>query len=95
MRLLISQAQLALLDGRQQVYRQSLTNAADWVEEYFPQSSAVNAAMLQSLTRLSKLTISSEYPDVSDSLLAITAFIKQQHRMSAGAGSSAADDATQ
>lgn len=92
LRLLINQAQLALLDGRQQVYSQSLASAADWVEEFFPQSNAANAAMFESLQRLGGLQISSEYPDVSDSLLSITAFIREQHRMAAGESGQAAPE---
>lgn len=84
LRLLISQAQLSLLDGRQATYQSSLQSAASWVQEFFPQEYASNEAMFSALQRLSSNKVSSEYPDVSGSLLAIKAFIAAQHKLAAG-----------
>ncbi|MGB5323912.1 MAG: uroporphyrinogen-III C-methyltransferase, partial [Pseudomonadales bacterium] len=81
LRLLINQAQLALLDGRQAPYRESLANAVGWLEDYFPMQEAANRAVTATLAELSGLAISAEYPDVSASLLAIKAFIAEQHRL--------------
>ena len=84
LKLLLSQAQLALLDGRQYAYSDSLTTAVSWLEDYFPLQESANQTVLEALQRLSKLTITSEYPDVSDSLIAIKAVIAEQHRISQG-----------
>lgn len=84
LRLLLNQAQLALLDGRQQPYRESLSIAVGWLRDYFPQSEEANRQMLAAIERLADIPVSSDYPDVSASLMAIKAFIAEQHRISAG-----------
>lgn len=84
LRLLISQAQLALLDGRQHVFSEALVGAVGWLEDYFPQEESANQEMVSALKRLSKVVVTTEYPDVSNSLIAIKAFIAEQHRVSQG-----------
>ena len=84
LRLLISQAQLALLDGRQTAYADSLSNASQWLNDYFPVDEAVIQAVIAELEQLQSLQVEVELPDVSNSLLAIKAFIADQHRISNG-----------
>jgi uroporphyrin-3 C-methyltransferase len=84
LRLLISQAQLALLDGRQTAYADSLSNASQWLDDYFPVDEAVIQAVIAELEQLQSLQVEVELPDVSNSLLAIKAFIADQHRISNG-----------
>jgi len=79
LRLLLAQAQLALLDGRQEIYRQSLDNAAVWLQDYFPQQESAVQHVVTEIGRLSALQVTSNYPDVSASLLAVKSFIAAQH----------------
>lgn len=94
LRLLINQAQLALLDGRQAAYSESLANAEQWLQDYFPTEESAVTAVISELQQLQKLQIEVELPDVSNSLIAIKAFIADQHRISNGdvKDSSSADD---
>ncbi|MBT8139603.1 MAG: uroporphyrinogen-III C-methyltransferase [Gammaproteobacteria bacterium] len=84
LRLLINQAQLALLDGRQAPYSESLRSAVAWMQDYFPMKEAANAQVARQLADLSEVVVAAEYPDVSASLIAIKAFIAEQHRRSSG-----------
>ncbi|MCH1487692.1 MAG: uroporphyrinogen-III C-methyltransferase [Pseudomonadales bacterium] len=86
LRLLINQAQLALLDGRAIPYRESLIEAVGLLETYFPLEQAANQKMASELTALAALTVTADYPDVSDSLTAINAFIAEQDRLNQGSG---------
>lgn len=95
LRLLINQAQLALLDGRQTPYRESLQSAVQLLNDHFPMQEAANRAVAGKLGELAGVTISADYPDVSASLLAIKAFIAEQHRLAKGTASKAADGAKQ
>ncbi len=84
LRLLLSQAQLALLDGRQQIYSDSLTNAVDWIADYFPADESAVQMMTENLEQLSAVQVVLQLPDLSHSLLAIKAFIADQHRLNQG-----------
>ena len=86
LRLLINQAQLALLDGRAIPYRESLTEAVSLLENYFPLEQAANQQMVSELAALAAVTVTADYPDVSDSLIAIKAVFAEQDRLNQGAG---------
>lgn len=84
LRLLINQAQLALLDGRQTAYSESLSSAGQWLRDYFPTDEAAIQAVIADVEQLQKNKVEAELPDVANSLLAIKAFIADQHRLSKG-----------
>ncbi len=86
LRLLINQAQLALLDGRAIPYRESLTEAVSLLENYFPLEQAANQQMVSELAALAAVKVTADYPDVSDSLIAIKAVFAEQDRLNQGAG---------
>ncbi|NNC55034.1 MAG: hypothetical protein HKO07_04845, partial [Pseudomonadales bacterium] len=88
LQLLINQAQLALLDGRQAPYSASLRSAFTWMQDYFPMQETANEQVAKQLADLSEVTVAAEYPDVSASLLAIKAFIAEQHRRSSAGSAS-------
>lgn len=81
LRLLIGQAQLALLDGREKVYQESLSNALSWLQEYFPLQQHATQKVIAEIKQLAGVKVSAEYPDVSASLLAIKAFMAKQHSL--------------
>lgn len=84
LRLLINQAQLALLDGRQVAYLDSLESAEQWLGDYFPNDEAAIQAVIADIQQLQTIKVEVELPDVSNSLLAIKGFIADQHRISKG-----------
>ncbi len=86
LRLLINQAQLALLDGRAIPYRESLIEAVSLIENYFPLEQAANQQMASELAALAALTVTADYPNVSASLTAISAYIAEQDRLNQGTG---------
>ncbi len=84
LRLLINQAQLALLDGRQVAYLDSLESAEQWLKDYFPNDEAATQTVIADIQQLQMIKVEVELPDVSNSLLAIKGFIADQHRISKG-----------
>ncbi|WP_426415149.1 uroporphyrinogen-III C-methyltransferase [Aestuariirhabdus sp. LZHN29] len=80
LRLMMEQAQLALLKGQQRVYDASLRASLDWLERYFSYNSQASVSMVKQLQQLQSLQLSPDLPDISGSLKAIKAFNEQLHR---------------
>ena len=81
LRLLLSQAQLALLDGRETAYHGSIESAVNWVSDYFPEDEPAVTAYVDQLNQLGQHKVERDLPDVSQSLLAVRGFIAKQHAM--------------
>ncbi len=71
LRLLINQAQLALIDSRQSSYQHSLSQAVQWLNEYFAADDASISAIVVELEQLMKHDISRALPGVEQSLIAL------------------------
>lgn len=71
LRLLINQAQLALIDSRQPSYQYSLSQAVQWLNEYFAADDASISAIVVELEQLMKHDISRALPGVEQSLIAL------------------------
>lgn len=71
LRLLINQAQLALIDSRQPSYHQSLTQAVQWLNDYFQTDAASIETILIELDQLVKIDISQPLPGLEQSLMAL------------------------
>ncbi|WP_370980448.1 uroporphyrinogen-III C-methyltransferase [Agaribacterium sp. ZY112] len=78
LRLLIEQAQLALLREQTDVYKSSLSEARNWVEQYFPYSPERDQYR-EALTRLLKLNVKQELPNISRSLKMLNSYIAELH----------------
>lgn len=78
LRLILERAQLALLREQQDIYSQSVEQAKEWIETYFPESNE-SKAFTQQLTSLSTLTVAQNLPDISDSLNALHEYIEALH----------------
>ena len=63
-------AQMALLANNQAVYHTSLTEAHDWVADWFDESDAGTQTMLAAVARLQEVKVGEPLPEMSDSLLA-------------------------
>ncbi|MEM8493257.1 MAG: uroporphyrinogen-III C-methyltransferase [Pseudomonadota bacterium] len=71
MRMLLEQAQVAMMSGNELLYRQSLERAQGWVNQFFKSDEQAAVAMNEELTRLRDERVSVTLPDVSASLSAI------------------------
>ena len=80
LQLMINQSQLALLDGRQAVYSDSLIRAENWLQEYFASDSDAIQTVIADLQQLQKIKVDAELPDITHSLLAVKQFLSQQRQ---------------
>lgn len=84
LRMLLEQAQVALLSSNQVLYRESLQRAQHWVAEFFESDEAAARAMAREITQLEDLTIAVTMPDISRSQRALGDVRKQ--RLKSGGG---------
>jgi uroporphyrin-3 C-methyltransferase len=78
LRMLLEQAQIALLSGNQLLYRDSLERAQHWVREFFESDEAAARAMSQEIAALAQTNIAIDLPDISASVEALDAVMKQR-----------------
>ena len=71
LRMLLEQAQVALLSGNQTLYVESLQRAQHWVAQFFDTDEAAARAMAREITSLEGQTIQVDMPDLSRSLNAL------------------------
>lgn len=71
LRMLLEQAQVALLSGNQVLYTESLARARHWVGEFAESDTAAAQALSRELTQLGDEQVSVEMPDLSRSLQAL------------------------
>ncbi|MCB1615974.1 MAG: uroporphyrinogen-III C-methyltransferase [Pseudomonadales bacterium] len=76
LRFMMEQAQLALLQQRQEVYVDSLSKARVWVAGYFVIEDDVKAALLDEIDALIKVDVAKPLPDISGSLNQLHALLK-------------------
>ena len=84
LRMLLEQAQVALLSGNQLLFRESLTRANHWVAEFFEADEAAAKALAQEISVLGEKEIAVQMPDISRSLAAVDAALER--RMQRGGG---------
>jgi uroporphyrin-3 C-methyltransferase len=78
LRMLLEQAQVALLSGNQTLYEESLARSQHWVSQFFESDKAASQAMSSEIDRLSTLTVETSMPDLSRSLRALDEAMKQR-----------------
>lgn len=71
LRMLLEQAQVALLSGNQTLYGESLERAQHWVAQFFESDAAAAQAMSREITQLSGQIVSTRLPDLTRSLNAL------------------------
>lgn len=79
-RLLLEQAQLALLQEEATVYRHSLDKAQELLRNYYV-ASEQNARLQASLAELAQVEVAPELPDISTSLTLLRDYLRQLHRV--------------
>lgn len=82
--LAIEQAQWAVLNGNQQVYRQSLEQAAGIIEDHFSEENGQSRGLRDRIEELAKRQVSVTLPDLTPALQAMQAYVQTRE--------SAADD---
>ncbi len=78
LRMLLEQSQVALLRGNQKLYSESLERARHWVAQFSETDEAAAAAMDAELLALQAETVAVEMPDLSRSVQALDAAIRQR-----------------
>ncbi len=74
LRLMLEQAQLALLQRKSALYQQSLKKAEQWITDYFQLNNSTTA-MLEGIAELKSVEIAPELPDISGSLTLLKAYL--------------------
>ena len=77
LRMLLEQAQLALLSGNQLLFRESLGRAQHWVGEFFASDKAAAQAMSREIAQLADIVVATSLPDISGSVQALDAVMKE------------------
>lgn len=78
LRMLLEQAQVALLSGNQSLYGESLQRAQHWVGEFFESDEAAARAMAREITQLTDAIVAVTMPDISRSLRALDDAIERR-----------------
>jgi uroporphyrin-3 C-methyltransferase len=84
MRMLLEQAQVALLSGNQVLYDASLERAQHWVAQFLQSDEVAARAISVEITQLAGLTIGVPQPDISRSLQALDVAIAQRLQAEGG-----------
>ncbi|MBP0049591.1 uroporphyrinogen-III C-methyltransferase [Marinobacterium sp. AK62] len=79
--LMLEQAQMALLQRKQQAYNASLEKAHDWIGTHFNPEDAATQAMLRGLNELQGINVAPELPDISGSLTALKGYLQEMQAL--------------
>ena len=71
MRMLLEQAQVAMLSGNERLFRQSLERAEGWVSQFFKSDEQAAVAMADELRQIRDERVAVTLPDLSASLQAL------------------------
>lgn len=77
LRLMLEQAQLALLQHKSELYEQSLARAGLWIKEYFALNSA-SQALFDALEQLRSVNVAPKMPDISGSLKLLKEYLNNR-----------------
>ena len=81
LQLMINQSQLALLDGRQAVYSDSLNRAERWLQDYFASDTDAIQSVIADIQQLQTIAVDVALPDIANSLLAVKQFLSEQRQV--------------
>lgn len=80
MRLMLEQAQVALLRRDQQLYDHSLLRVSEWLDHYLASENDSTTAVRTGLQEVSGWQVAPKVPDISASLLTLRHLLEQQRR---------------
>ncbi|GAA3960899.1 uroporphyrinogen-III C-methyltransferase [Allohahella marinimesophila] len=81
LRLMIEQAELALLEQNQEIYSNSLDKAEKWIRSYFVEDSSQTNALLDSIESLKAISVDPELPDISASLRQLKGLLESVYQI--------------
>jgi uroporphyrin-3 C-methyltransferase len=84
LRMLLEQAQVALLSGNEVLFKESLKRAQYWLEQLFQADNASVQALSQEISALESRKISVQIPDISRSLVALDAVLGKRRQAAGG-----------
>jgi len=79
--LMLEQAQMALLQRKQQAFDGSLEKAATWIATHFNPKDATTQGMLRGLEELQGVNVAPELPDISGSLTILKDYLQQMQKL--------------
>jgi uroporphyrin-3 C-methyltransferase len=82
--LMMEQAQMALLQRKQQAFDSSLSKAQDWIATHFDPKDATTVALLTGLAELSEVNVAPELPDISGSLTSLKDYLGRMQQLREG-----------
>lgn len=82
LRLMLEQAQVALLRNEENIYQESLVKAQNWINQYYSLNEKA-AAVLEELQALQREEISPELTNFSNSTSALSEYIDKREKMAA------------
>jgi uroporphyrin-3 C-methyltransferase len=78
-RLMIEQAQMASLAGKQKIYQDSLLKAKTWLSNYYTLDQQATHVIVRAIDELSQQQIAVQLPDISASLRALKNYMETIH----------------
>jgi uroporphyrin-3 C-methyltransferase len=78
LRMLLEQAQVALLSGNQTLYVESLQRSQHWVAQFFDTDESASRAMAREISQLEGQSIQVIMPDLTRSLQALDTAVKKR-----------------
>ena len=84
LRMLLEQAQVALLSSNQALYESSLERAQHWVAQFFESDAAAAQAMAREIRQLAALQVQVTMPEISRSLEALDGAIERRLQQGGG-----------
>ena len=84
LRLMVEQAQIALLQRRAEVYRGSLANIQQWLDEWFVNDTPEMVELKQSLQQISNTPLAQPIPDISRSMTALKGYVNEKVSQKSG-----------
>ncbi len=78
-RLMLEQAQIAALSGKQQLFENSLNKAKQWLDTYYTLDQQTTTAMLEAIEQVATKRVEVNLPDISSSLRALKNYIEKIH----------------
>jgi len=77
--LMLEQAQLALLQGKQAAFDASLSKAGDWIATYFQRDDSTTRALVEAIQQLKGTQVAPPLPDISGSLRQLKGYLAAQY----------------
>lgn len=79
--LMLEQAQLALLQRKQASYDASLNKAHSWIGTYFEQQDAATQSLLNGISELKTVKVTTQMPDISSSLRTLKSYVTHMTKL--------------